>query len=88
MKKKYRRAVRKALLVGIICPIYCLFYYPADMDMTQEEIMKAEYRLNISKPVGWLIYEPTHHKIAVYKPISHFKRFMLRWCFGLKFEKV
>ena len=29
MKKKYRRAVCKILLIWIICPIYRLFYYPA-----------------------------------------------------------
>lgn len=62
--------------------------YPADMDMTQAEIMKAEYRMNMPKPIGRLIHIPTHHTIAVYKPISRFKRLMLRWCFGLKFEKI
>lgn len=62
--------------------------YPTDMDMTQAEIMKAEYRLNMSKPIGRLIHEPTRHSLAVYKPISRFKRLMLRWAFGLKFEKI
>lgn len=62
--------------------------YPTDMDMTQAEIMKAEYRLNMPKPIGRLIHKPTHHTRAVYKPISRFKRLMLRWCFGLKFERI
>lgn len=62
--------------------------YPADMDMTQDEIMRTEYRLNMPKPIGRLIHEPTHHTLAVYKPISRFKRLMLRWAFGLKFEKI
>lgn len=62
--------------------------YPANMDMAQDEIMKTEYRLNMSKPIGQLIHEPTRHIIAVYKPISRFKRIMLKWCFGLKFEKI
>ena len=39
-------------------------------------------------PIGRLIHEPTRHTIAVYKTISRFKRFMLRWCFGLKFERI
>lgn len=62
--------------------------YPTDMDMTQDEIMRAEYRLNMPKPIGRLIHEPTRHSLAVYKPISRFKRLMLRWCFGMQFEKI
>lgn len=56
------------------------------MDMTQNEIMKTEYRMNMPKPIGRLIHIPTHHAIAVYKPISRFKALMLKWCFGLKYE--
>lgn len=88
---------------GVITPCYlsaphpsCNLYepkirrvgYPADMYMSKGEIMKAEYRLNIPKPIGRLIHEPTRHTIAVYKPISRFKRLMLRWCFGVKFERI
>lgn len=62
--------------------------YPADMDMSSDEIMKAEYRLNMPTPIGQLIHEPTRHIIAAYKPISRFKRIMLRWAFGLKYEKI
>ena len=40
------------------------------------------------KPIGYLHHEPTGYSLAVYKPISRFKRLMLRWCFGLKFEKI
>lgn len=40
------------------------------------------------KPIGYLKHEPTGYSLAVYKPISRFKRLMLRWCFGLKFEKI
>jgi len=39
-------------------------------------------------PIGRFVHEPTHVEIAVYKPISRFKRLMFRWCFGLKFEKI
>ena len=38
--------------------------------------------------IGYLKHEPTGYSLAVYKPISRFKRLMLRWCFGLKFEKI
>lgn len=40
------------------------------------------------QPIGYLKHEPTGYSLAVYKPISRFKRLMLRWCFGLKFEKI
>lgn len=40
------------------------------------------------KPIGYLRHEPTGYSLAVYKPISRFKRLMLRWCFGLKFERI
>lgn len=74
----------------------CLLYaekkrfvgYPADMDMTQDEVMKAEYRLNRPEPIGRLIHEPTRYSLAVYKPISRFKALMLRWCFGVKYMKL
>lgn len=39
-------------------------------------------------PIGRLIHEPTGYSLAVYKPISRFKRLMLKWCFGLKYEKI
>lgn len=40
------------------------------------------------KPVGYLRHEPTGYSLAVYKPISRFHALMLRWCFGVKFEKI
>ena len=40
------------------------------------------------KPIGKLTHEPTGYTLAVYKPISRFKRLMLKWCFGVKFEKI
>lgn len=39
-------------------------------------------------PIGYLHHDPTGYSLAVYKPISRFKRIMLRWCFGLKYEKI
>lgn len=43
--------------------------------------------INIPLPIGYLVHEPTNYSIAVYKPISRFKAFMLRYCFGLKYKK-
>lgn len=40
------------------------------------------------KPIGYLKHDPTGYSLAVYKPISRFKRLVLRWAFGLKFEKI
>ncbi len=40
------------------------------------------------KPIGYLKHEPTGYSLAVYKPISRFKAFMLKHCSGLKFEKI
>lgn len=48
----------------------------------------AGYRCTLPDPIGQLIHEPTMTTIKVYKPISRFKRLMLRLCFGLKFEKI
>ncbi len=41
----------------------------------------------IPTPIGYLEHKPTLTHITVYKPISRFKAFMLRWCFGLKYKK-
>jgi hypothetical protein len=38
------------------------------------------------KPKGALIHSPSHTKIFVYENIGWFKRLMLKWCFGLKYE--
>lgn len=48
----------------------------------------CSYKIKIMQPVGYLKHEPTGYAIAVYKPISRFKALMLRWCFGLKYEKL
>lgn len=40
------------------------------------------------KPIGYLRHEPTGYSLAVYKPISRFHALMLRWCFGVKFERI
>lgn len=44
--------------------------------------------ISFPKPIGYLHHEPTGYSLVVYKPISRFKRLMLRWCFGLKYEKI
>lgn len=48
----------------------------------------AGYTVKLPDLIGQLIHEPTMSRISVYKPISRFKRLMLRWCFGLKFERI
>ena len=48
----------------------------------------AGYRCTLPDPIGQLVHEPTMTTIKVYNPISRFKRIMLRWCFGLKYEKI
>lgn len=40
------------------------------------------------KPIGYLRREPTGYLFAVYNPISRFHALMLRWCFGVKFERI
>lgn len=52
----------------------------------QYEISKA-CKIQIPEVYGYLTHEPTKTKIAVYNPIGKFKRFMINWCFGLKYEK-
>lgn len=39
-------------------------------------------------PIGVLRHDSTHQSFMVYKPISRFKRFMLKLCFGLKYEEI
>lgn len=55
-----------------------------------EDMMRngCSCKIKIMKPIGYLRHEPTHTSITVYKPISRFKALMLRWCFGLKYEKL
>ena len=45
MKKKHRRAVYDVLAVGIICPIYRLFYYPAICIWRFSDWLKAKLRV-------------------------------------------
>lgn len=49
---------------------------------------EAGYNCKLPDPIGQLIHEPTMSRISVYKTVSRFKRLMLRWAFGLKFEKI
>ena len=53
-----------------------------------ENGMMDEAFIKSLMPIGHLIHEPTGCTLAVYKPIPRFKRLMLRWAFGLKFEKI
>lgn len=44
--------------------------------------------ITLPAPIGNLIHEATGHIISVYKPISRFKAFMLKWCFGLDYQQL
>ena len=59
-----------------------------DAENTIGAMKEAGYNIKLPDPIGQLIHEPTTTSIKVYKPISRFNRLMLRWCFGLKFEKI
>lgn len=53
-----------------------------------EDMARNGATIKVTIPIGYLRHEPTGYSLAVYNPISRFKRLMLRWCFGVKFEKV
>lgn len=38
-------------------------------------------------PIAHLYHAPTHTTLAVYHKINRFQRWMIRWCFGLKYTK-
>ena len=40
----------------------------------------------MNEPVGYLRHEATRTCISVYKKINFFQRWMLRICFGLRYE--
>ena len=39
------------------------------------------------KPIGYLEHEESKTRIQVFKHIGWFRRCMLRWCFGVKYNK-
>lgn len=43
--------------------------------------------IQVEKPVAYLVHKATKSILPVYTPIGWFKRFMLRFCFGLKYNK-
>lgn len=62
-------------------------------DMDAIETLKSkgwygETKITMHYPIGYLRHEPTGYQISVYKPISRFKRIMLKWAFGLKYERI
>lgn len=59
-----------------------------DTENTIGAMKEAGYSIKLPGPIGQLVHEPTMSRISVYKPISRFKRLMLKWCFGVKFEKI
>lgn len=70
---------------------YAKLATPEDAEMIDlrnsiDDVFRNGYTIKMA--IGKLIHDPTGYSIAVYKPISRFKRLMLRLCFGLKFEKI
>lgn len=59
-----------------------------DLRKSIDDVFRSGHTIEWAKPIGYLKHHPTGYSLAVYKPISRFKRIMLRWCFGLKFEKI
>lgn len=41
-----------------------------------------------TKAVGYLVHVPTRTAISVYKKIDPFRKFMLKFCFDLKYEEI
>lgn len=51
--------------------------------------MKIEGKIQrIENPIGYLVHEPSHTKIAVFKPINRWQRWWIEFCFGLKYEEL
>ena len=44
--------------------------------------------IELDEPIGYLEQKSMKLSIAVYKPIGWFKRLMLKWCFGLKYNRI
>lgn len=59
-----------------------------DAENTIGAMKEAGYNIKLPDPIGNLVHEPTMTSIKVYKPISRFKAFILKHCFGLKYEKL
>lgn len=57
-----------------------------DLRKSIDDVFRNGYTIKMA--IGKLIHEPTGVVISVYKPISRFKRLMLKWCFGVKYEKI
>lgn len=48
--------------------------------------MRIERKIQDDIPIGYLVHEHTHSKIAVFKPINFWQRWWIKICFGLKYE--
>ena len=40
------------------------------------------------KPIGYLYHPATQTTIAVFGKINKFQRWMIKFCFGLRYEKI
>lgn len=53
-----------------------------------EHKLQNEREVECPKPIGYLEHKHTKSMISVYTTISWFKKFMMRWCFGLTYHKI
>lgn len=44
--------------------------------------------IEINEAVGYLIHEPTHSQIVVFKRINWWQAWWLNFCFGLKYKEI
>lgn len=53
------------------------------------EINNGEARfIEPPKPIGYLQHPAIHTTIAVFHPINWFQRWMIKLCFGFRYEKI
>ena len=50
--------------------------------------MDNRYYIEQPKAIAKLVHKSTQSIIPVYKPLNWFQRLMIRWCFGLKYERI
>lgn len=58
------------------------------IEILNQKNWHGEAKIITKNPIGYLKHEPTGYSLAVYKPISRFKRLMLKWCFGLEYKPI
>lgn len=63
-------------------------YINTSISATQSWVTSSSRPIELPQPIGYLYADYAQKAIAVFEPIGWFKRLMLRWCFGLKYEPI